>query len=126
MEFYSITYVASPYSHVDKQVEAARYECAIRFTAWLVAVERKVAISPIVHCRPLAEARSLPGDAAWWEFYNESLMNACDNLAVLCLPWWEESKGVAAEIAYFTDANLPIKYYKIGDSNGNHYQECQP
>lgn len=53
--------------------------------------------SPIAHSHPLV-AYGLPGDWKFWERYDRAHLERSDLLAVLMLPGWRESVGVAAEI----------------------------
>lgn len=40
----------------------------------------------------------------------KSLISKCDELWVLKIDGWEQSKGVSAEIEYAESLNIPIKY----------------
>ena len=106
-------YVASPYSHPDGAVRAARYVEACRHTANLARAGRLV-YSPIVHSHPLAEL-GLPGDWAFWADHNRAMLGACRELVVLALPGWQESRGVAAEVAIATQLGLPVRFETPGE-----------
>lgn len=100
-------YLASPYSHPDAAVRQARYAQACRFAARLCRQGRLV-YSPIAHSHPLAEL-GLPGDWGYWAEHNRHLLAACQEVVVLALPGWQESQGVAAELAYATELGLPVQ-----------------
>lgn len=92
-------YLASPYSHERNVVVQERYRLTLRATAWLL--QRKVWVySPIAHNHALTETVALPTDAAYWQRYNECMMGSAGELIVLGIPGWDESKGVAGEIAF--------------------------
>ena len=101
-------YVASPYSHPDAAVRTARYDAARRHAARLVR-EGRLAYSPIVHSHPLAEL-GLPGDWSFWAEHNRRMLSACREVVVLALPGWQESRGVAAEVAIASELGLPVRF----------------
>lgn len=92
-------YLASPYSHPDPAVRQERYEQAMAAQAYLLRQGQHV-YSPIVACHPMALAHALPTDDEWWSEYDRDMLTRCVELYVLCLPGWEESKGVAQEIEW--------------------------
>lgn len=104
-----MTYLASPYSHDDFVVCADRYYTTLAHVARRTK-ENKHVISPIVHWHVAAITHDLPGDAQFWLDWNMKLLNLCDSLEVLCLPGWEESKGVQLEIQQALHLGLPILY----------------
>ena len=105
-------YLASPYSHPDAQVREARFHAACRRTAEMTRAGQLV-YSPIVHSHPLA-ALGLPNDWPFWAEHNRAMLERCDALAVLTLPGWEESRGVAAEVEIATALRLPVRYDEPG------------
>jgi len=104
-----MTYLASPYSHPDFTVSSDRYFAVLAHAA-LRAKEKKHIISPIIHWHPVALFHDLPGDAQFWLDWNMKMLKLCDSLEVLCLPGWEESKGVQLEIQLALRLGLPIRY----------------
>lgn len=90
-------YLASPYTHSDPAIMLARFEAAERFVARAIARERPI-FSPIVHCHALAIKYSMPPEFKYWENYNLAMLGAAEELWVLKLTGWEDSKGVMAEI----------------------------
>lgn len=95
----SYIYLASPYSHPDDAIQEQRYRAALDATAYLLRCRAWV-YSPIVHCRPLALAHSLPHDAGFWQEYNFTMIRSAARLLILQIPGWRESKGVSAEFIY--------------------------
>jgi hypothetical protein len=93
-------YIASPYSHPDKMVMDSRYQQVLGYTAELLRA-RKWCYSPIVHCHALASTYDLPRDAGYWMEYNFAMLTRCDTLHVLQMDGWQQSLGVAAEVAFF-------------------------
>lgn len=109
-------YLASPYSSDSKDIEAARYRAVAGYIAMQYRLGLKM-YSPIVACHHLSLEHQLPGDAKWWEAFNHDMLKRCDALWVLCLPGWEESRGVKKEIEYAESSGVPINY--IADTDGD-------
>ena len=90
-------YLASPYSHPDPFVRETRYLWAMKELTHALKMGIHV-YSPIVHCHELAKIADLPRDAKFWELYNFTMLAAAEQLWVLMIPGWQESKGIAGEI----------------------------
>jgi hypothetical protein len=105
----SFIYLASPYSHPDAEVRAARYLEAQNALVWLLG-QRHWAYSPIIHCHPLAIGHGLPTDAAFWEDYNFAMLAAAKELMILVIPGWAESVGVNAECDFAHTHSIPVKW----------------
>jgi hypothetical protein len=112
-------YLASPYSHPDYAVRHARYEEARRHVVSHslshTGPTDEFLFSPIVYGHQIAAEHNLRFDAKYWERFNVSLLRACTALHVLCLPGWEESNGVAAEITLADILFMEVQY--IGNNN---------
>lgn len=97
----SFIYLASPYSHYDFNVRHERYvqvmEAVLEISRHGVSV-----YSPIVHWHNIAVEKSLPTDAEFWRTQNEPLIKASDELWVLCVEGWRQSKGIEMEKGYAT------------------------
>jgi hypothetical protein len=103
-----VIYIASPYSHPDPTVREARYDAVCEHAASMLRDGRLV-YSPVAHSHPLA-ARGLPGDWSFWARHNAAMLARCTALAVLTLPGWEQSEGVAAEVEIARRLGLPVGY----------------
>ncbi len=93
-------YIASPYTHDDHIVVAARYKATQEYVARLFK-EKVWAFSPIVHCHALAQEFELPTDANYWKEYNLHMLVRADALHVLELDDWKESEGVHNEVFFW-------------------------
>ena len=91
-------YLALPYSHEDPKVCQARYADACEAYAILTCLEY-VVLCPILQSHPASIGFNLPGDWETWEYIDIEYLKACDDVFVLSLDGWEESVGVAAEVA---------------------------
>lgn len=107
----SLIYVASPYSHPDKVQEEINFLRVVRATGWLMNTYLdKSFYSPICHTHPIATRCQLPGTWDFWKQFDEAMLSCFNELWVLCIPGWNSSKGVAAEVEIATSMGLPIKY----------------
>ncbi len=89
-------YLASPYSSNDPAVQQQRFDAVCQVASNLM--QRGFFIfSPICHSHPIAQF-GLPTDWAFWEKYDKKFLAMCDELWVLMLDGWGQSKGVLAEM----------------------------
>ena len=102
-------YLASPYSHEDPAVQHHRFLVVCRVAARLMRQGHQV-FSPIAHSHPIAESGGLPGDWAFWEAYDYTMMDACKELWVVIMDGWGASKGVNAEIDYMRATGKSVRY----------------
>ena len=103
-------YLATPYTHPDPNVRENRFyrasECANRLMQ-----EGYNVYSPITHGHLIGAIGGLPGDFDFWQEHCLSFIRHwADRVIVLVQPGWQESKGVAAEIAEAQALGLPISF----------------
>lgn len=107
-----ITYLASPYSHPDESVRIERFHAANKAAALLMQDRKHAVFSPISHSHPVAE--HLPNELLMsWPFWMDQdfpILEYADELVVLTLPGWKESRGVQAEIAHAQIHGIPVRY----------------
>ena len=101
-------YLACPYSDPDPQVKQWRFVNVNAVAARLMA-KGYLVFSPISHTHPIALAGDLPGDWEFWAAYDKTFIDWCDELWVLTLDGWRESKGVQAEMALAKLAGKPVR-----------------
>lgn len=105
----SVAYLACPYSHPDPKVRQERAETVTRVAGQLIR-QGIFVYSPLTHNLPFVEMLSLPTGWMNWAAFDHEMVSRCDRLFVLKLPGWEESKGVAAEVAHAQSLGLPIEW----------------
>lgn len=101
-------YLASPYAHPEAAVQEWRASMAARAAAVLIARGHLV-ISPIAHGHAIVQqdvARQISGER-WYE-YGFELLQRCEQLWVLELTGWVESRGVQREIAIARSMGIPL------------------
>ncbi len=105
-------YLAGPYSHPNVRVRLERYRAACRETAELRRAGH-VVYSPIAQSHPLVEF-GLPTSWEFWERFDQSHLERCDEVVVLMQDGWQESTGVQAEVRLARDLNIPVRYVEVG------------
>lgn len=114
-------YLASPYSHPDDIVRYERFKDAERFTAGML--ERGFNIySPIVYNHEMAETYRLPTTWEFWEGVDRKFLRACQEMLVMQIPGWKESRGVQAEIKIAKRYGMPVYLIKV-DQEGEYNVE---
>ena len=102
----TLTYIASPYAHPSAAVREARLE-AVRHVCGKMVDEGRIVMSPLVYLGELA-FRGVHPPQGWYAF-DLQLLARCDELIVLQLPGWEDSRGVLVEIAGAQTKGIPIR-----------------
>jgi len=102
-------YVASPYSHKNPIVEDHRFTMAEEYVAACFR-QRLVAFSPIYYCHPLSRKLKLPGDYKFWKDFNNTMMRRAEQIHVLQLIGWRESRGVQYELNMAQELCIEIIY----------------
>ncbi len=94
-----VMYLASPYTHMDKEVQHMRY-LAVRDTTAHLMCNGVLVFSPILHCHPMAVSCGLKGDINFWRDYDFAMIAALPYFGILKLPGSESSKGIEEEKAH--------------------------
>lgn len=102
-------YLASPYSHKDPVIVKTRFLLVEQCTAALINAGHFV-WSPIVHFHEMAAKYSMPTDAEFWKAYNFDFIRRADEMYVLDIEGWQESKGVMMELKVADAMMLPVKF----------------
>lgn len=109
-------YLASPYSHEDPSIEAYRFDAVCRTAARLI-VAGVVVVSPIAHSHPIYVREPATGATfEQWQELDETLLLASEEMWILGLPGWEQSRGVNSEARFAARNGIPVK---VIDTEGN-------
>ena len=92
----SFIYLASPYTHSDPAIMEYRFKVVCRVAARLMR-EGNYIFSPIAHTHPIAVAGDLPKGWEYWSGYDKVMIRSCNELWILEIPGWQDSKGITAE-----------------------------
>ena len=109
----TLIYLASPYAHDSAIVREARLD-AVRYVCGKLVNEGKIVLSPMVYTGELA-LRGYHPPQGWYAWDLQFLARA-DELLVLQLPGWEESKGVLVEIAAAQARNIPVRLMPLDEA----------
>lgn len=104
-----LSYLATAYSHPDPEVREARYRAACAVAA-VMTLRGELVFSPVAHGHGIAMSGRLPVSWDFWARLDTRMLAACDSLTVVCIPGWQESHGVRAEIAAAKALGLPVRY----------------
>ncbi len=104
-----MVYLASPYAHASEQVRIHRFDVACSVSATLMRTGLHV-FSPIAHSHPIAMHGLDAVDHGFWLTFDQWFLDRCEEMLVLTIPGWRESKGVTWEIERATARGIPIRY----------------
>ena len=103
-------YIAAPYWSDDEDIRADRQQKAIEYSVRLTQ-------AGILNYSPLLYSEKFKGEnipESYWITHCLKMLKACDSVVVLCLPGWEDSKGVERECLEAKKLKLGIKYVEAG------------
>ena len=107
-------YIASPYSHEDPEIKIQREADVKRAESFVNDNYDGVrAYSPIADTAEKERRDVVPPEG--WYLYDFSELDKRDILIVLMLDGWEDSIGVALEIAFALGKGIPIYYCTLKD-----------
>ena len=102
-------YIASPFSHEDPEIKIQREADAKRAESFINENYRGVrAYSPIAETAEKERRDVVPQEG--WYLYDFSELDKSDGLIVLMLEGWQNSIGIALEIAFALGKGIPIHY----------------
>lgn len=104
-------YLASPYSHPDPEVREQRFELACRAAARLIWDGHAV-FCPIAHTHPIAKY-GLPTTWDFWQAQDRKILELCEELWVLTIDGWMQSRGVEFEMQIARELGKPIRYVSL-------------
>jgi len=108
-----IIYLASPYTSDDAAVMEWRFQQVSRCAAKL-AREGFPIFCPISHSHPWVPY-GVPHDWEFWASLDRHFLEVSREIWVLCLPGWEDSTGVQAEVKMMLAINRPVRYLEWDD-----------
>jgi len=93
-------------------MEEESFELANKVSADLMA-KGYIVFSPISHSHPIAKSQELPGSWDFWEKFDRSFIEWCDEVWVIQHPMTEQSRGVKAEKKIAAELGKTIRPYYI-------------
>jgi len=103
-------YLASAYSHPVKAVREDRFRDACKAAADIIR-KGHICFSPIAHSHNIADYMENHNDSGYWVKQDMSFLESwADELWVLMIDGWKESKGIAAEVTRAVEIGIPVRY----------------
>ena len=113
-----LVYLACPYTHPSIDLRIARFEASAQAAAYLIH-QGMFIYSPITMTHPIDVAMATENETMgsdYWCDFDEAFMRVCDEMIILTLPGWRESKGIAREAVFFGNAGKRIRYMSANQS----------
>jgi hypothetical protein len=108
-------YLCSVYSYnADEELMEKRAQYVAKRTAEFLK-EGHCVFSPIAHSHQMAVDYNLPKSFEWWMGLDFQYINASDEVWVLAMPHWRNSRGVTAEIEYALESGKEVKLIPCSD-----------
>ena len=105
----SYAYIASPYTHADAAVRQERFEAVCKYAANLMRAGQPV-FSPIAHSHPIEQHFPEKQGFDFWMAQDLPVLRHATHVIVYKLPGWDQSKGIAKELAVARELNMQIVY----------------
>lgn len=110
----NVAYLSSPYNHPDPKIKQQRHD--IVNSVVFDYMRRGILVySPLTHNIPIDQL-GIHGNWMTWKDFDHEMVSRCDRVIVLKLPGWEDSKGVAAEIARAKEVGIPIEWIECPEN----------
>ena len=96
--FLPFTYLATPYSHKNREIQVKRFVDVTKAAAWLLNETGWNVLSPITHSHPIHDiGKDVRGDWEFWKKIDTEFLQCCNSIVYFVVPGWLESTGVNAE-----------------------------
>ena len=102
-------YLACPYSHEDILARKARFVEVTKKAGEMMKAGYLV-YSPVTVCHPIVTKCDVSTGWDYWKELDKSFIEWCDEVWVVCLDGWKESKGIQAEIEIAKELGKEVKY----------------
>lgn len=102
-------YIASPYSHPEPEIRSKRFYIALYY-AGALKKEGIVCFSPIVYGHHFALHNWTDTDHESWLDFNNKMMDMADEIHMLQINGWRESRGMQYEAAYAMENDIPLRW----------------
>ena len=96
-------FIACPYWHKSEEIRNSRRTAVIKYSSRLTKLG-------VLNYSPLTYTENKNAPEGYWIKHGLKLLEACDEIHVLCLDGWRESSGVAGEIKKGEHLGLKIRH----------------
>ena len=105
-------YLASPYSHPNRDIEHLRFQMISNIAMELHADGYKL-LAPICMSHPMKEhGKGGKSSFEYWKDVDLWMIDLCKCVVVVKMLGWNESVGVLAEIEYAESKGYEVYYYE--------------
>ena len=111
MNYAHLYYLASPYSHKEREVMLHRADVVTKAAVDLLQ-QGIFVFAPIAYNAPWEKYR-LPGNWGFWQEFDKAFVSRMDAVVVLQIDGWDISEGVTAEIKFAEENNIPVYYLSL-------------
>lgn len=104
-------FLASPHTHPDPAVREWRYEECCRAFAWLLT--KGIWVYPAITCTHptwVNHLSKMTADFRHWKGLNHAFVRGAVGVFVLRIDGWEQSRGVADEMAFAKELGKPVEF----------------
>lgn len=117
-------YLASPYSHENREVMNERARLATKAAVDLLNKGIYV-FAPIPYNAPW-EAYELPFHWDFWAEFDKAFVSRMDAVVVLQLEGWDKSRGVAAEVEFANENGIPVYHLTLDQIENSDLSHIEP
>lgn len=111
MKLTKLIYLASPYSHKGEFIRNMRYNLITKITGKLQDRYPYAFIGPITQSHNTAPYMESPNtEFTSWAIRDLTYISRSDEMWVVMIDGWKESKGVQAEIEFASNQNIKVRY----------------
>jgi len=110
-----LIYLSAPFS-TGPDSTIRRQADIDRATAWLTKHTDVYIFSPITYEKPIKDINGVAEKDVEWAFWKPrdgEMVSRCDELWVLCLHNWENSRGVTYEVGEAKRLGKPVHYIQV-------------
>lgn len=112
-------YLASPFTHTQKEIMRMRTEIAIDVSIKLVNADY-IIFSPIAYNGSWID-KGVRGDWEFWKEFDLKIISKCEGVIVLTMPGWENSVGVTEEVEFAKEMAIPVYYLSPEQANNSEF-----
>lgn len=114
-----LVYLASPYSKFPFGRDIAYRMVAAK--AAKLMLEGHNIFCPIAHSHAIEVDGDMPiQDGDFWLRQDFAVLKHCSKMLVYKMPGWENSYGVAREVSFAKDNNIPVEFLEYDDTIDNY------
>ena len=103
-------YLSVPYSSLDPNIRADRV-ARVRHVMAAMMAQGHLTVCPVAMNHEAIEqlADGMGPRGSYWQRLEAALATVCDELVVVAVDGWRESRGVQREIALFEEQSKPVR-----------------